>query len=199
MDYNIKNVKVHFHISVQSGVDFNNHPHSCVSTKKHINFITIRLGRRVTYTVFPESGHVNATGIKDFDSIEHEVNNFTSTYNLPPIPLSAISIDNSTATGRIKSACRIQFPPLVRTAQNTELKYVINIRIRPHYFPAALIRPVRRTVPTTYFPATIVLFANGKFNILGASSRGQVNNSIDVLNSLLHHQQHEQQHEPQLC
>lgn len=134
------------------------------------------------YTIFPESGHVNVSGIKHFHECDHVTLFFEQLFNTRVT--STFHIDNSTSTGTLANNVIL---PLDLTRligfDGHSLPYSCTISLRPHYvFPGVLIRPSRQTANII---STCILFRSGKFNIVGAKNQGQIQRTTVALQDII--------------
>ncbi len=161
----VKNVKVHFKLKKNFNVEWK-------SAKRFSNYIVLRL-EDVVYTVFEKSGHVNVTGIKAFSGIKESVERFLNQFDLDFHP-SSIKIDNVTCCGRLDRK-NISFLDIKRDVKG------LSITIRPHFFPSMLIR---RKSGQQNLP-TMIVFKNGKYIIVGAKTRKDIDSSFLALLRIL--------------
>ena len=165
--FTVNNVKVH--VRVAGGVivptDFEDD-----KLTQYSNFVVCRLANFV-YTVFPKKGHVNISGIRNFAQIPSAVTVFNSRFHTNIIPINVV-VDNSTASGKLSKP--VQLHSLLAHRHPD-----ITISIRPHYFPSAVIRSLSSSsLPKS---RTIILFANGKYNIVGAKSEQEIRQTVETL------------------
>jgi len=141
----------------------------------HNNFLTVRFDS-LSCVIFPKSGHVNISGIKDFSCIKEALICFNHQFD-SDICEDVIIIDNSTASGRLP--CHpICIPKLIGND-------LVTVSIRQQFFPSAVIRPKRRAQEQREDKlATIILFANGKFNIVGGKSERSIHQTWLLLCAL---------------
>lgn len=166
--YSVSNVKVHFNVG--KSIDIPEHLQSFAV--HHSNFLTLRLNKFVC-TIFPKNGHVNISGIQNFKQIKEAVQEINNQFGFD-IREDNIVVDNSTASGHLKR--RIKLFQLKRFSD----KENVIISIRPHYFPSALIRSKRLSSDRR----TTILFANGKFIIVGSKSPGEIDSTFKQLCAL---------------
>ena len=163
-DYVVKNLKIHVYsqpLNLQYLAE--------KIQKHHRNFITLRQDH-YAFVVFEKRGYVNISGIRGFSDIIPSLKAFQRLTGVKLNP-SGIHIDNSTSCGAFIDT--IDISKLVKTVASSKVAY---IRVRPHYFPAALIRPFDRKKF-----GSIILFRNGKFIIVGPKSRVQIEETRDLL------------------
>ena len=193
------NIKGHFRVatpvSLPSAAD---EARTFKRVTAHSNFWTVRPKHAVydslVFTVFPKSGYVNFSGVKNFGDCDAIKSEFERLFGVRAT--SAVSVDNSTSSGRLPFA-RI---PLARlywsvTGQQQQPRqqpagggggggscYPCTISLRPHYFPSALLRPIKACCKDI---GTSILFPNGKFIVVGAKSPGQVARTARNLHRLV--------------
>lgn len=150
----------------------------------HNNYWMVRpphpIFRKLVYTVFYSSGHINVSGIKDFDDCDHAQLLFEQLFNVASV--SQFCIDNSTSTGQLcMTSNSINLSKLKLTENiDTYFAFPCTVSLRPHYFPGALIRPAK----ITHEICTSILFSNGKFNIVGAKHPAQVARTVHNLQQM---------------
>lgn len=138
---------------------------------RHSNFISFHIDH-FAFVLFPKSGQVNISGIRGFNDIKEAVRVFNSQFKTN-IPVSNIVVDNTTASGKLHHRIK-SFATLFKSPLRNE----VSISVRPHYFPSALIRPKGQQ------RGTIILFANGKYIIVGARSAEELNKAYETLCAL---------------
>ena len=181
----VSNVKIHF--------KYRRSPVEVPDNLKHYirwysNFFTIGLSR-FTYVVFYRSGHVNCSGLRNFEQVNKAVrvfywffqgsnrsdfdgDRFTREYQ-EDLREGYIVIDNSTACGHVGLSC-INFQKLKYREQG------VTLFIRQDHFPSALFRN-RRTRADRQKRPSIILFTNGKFIIVGARSYKEIFEAYETL------------------
>jgi len=168
----VHNVKIR--LKLPTSVDIPDHLSDGVV--RHNNFISMKV-EKYSCIIFLKSGHVNISGIKDFADIKEAVCCFNRHFGTD-VQEDNIIIDNSTASGQLscKSIClpKLRSNPLC-------IEGTITVSIRPHYFPSALIRQTCKSHNHKQSNniageklSTIILFANGKFNIVGCKSESAI-------------------------
>ena len=179
------NVKGHFTVSTPITI-----PEILQSqVKHHGNFWTVRLhhltsltpisSQKLVYVVFPTCGHVNVSGIKDFNECDIAKLEFERLFDVRA--LSAFNIDNSTSCGKLPFASLdlLKLYSLVVSGQGPA--FPCTISIRPHYFPSVLLRPKH-----CHQISTSILFTNGKFIVIGAKSPAQTARTVHNLQQLVY-------------
>ncbi len=141
----------------------------------HSNFFTKRLGHYV-FTVFYKNNHVNASGIRDFADIKGAVQTFNAHFACH-VHERNIIVDNSTASGQLPHC--VSLDPLVSRAQSAH----VSISIRPHVFPAAVIRQ-RVADRSSAKNGTIILFSNRKFVVVGCKTFAGIGATVSQLCAL---------------
>ena len=144
-------------------------------TKYHSNFSVTRV-QNFVYTIFPKGRHVNISGIKNFENIKEALITFNGQFDTN-ITRDNIIIDNLTASGQLTKQ-NIHLSKLLHCAGRDN----VIISVRPYYFPSALIRPKDRTGRDNL--TTGLLFANGKFIIIGGKSLTTIENTYTKLCAL---------------
>lgn len=139
---------------------------------KHVNnFVIIRVSK-IVFTIFHKSGHVNVSGVRDFSKIEEALRIFNDLFKTE-VTEKKIIIDNTTSSGSLFDSStseaayskRIDLRELKRRVDLLGSED-ISLSLRPHFFPGAVFR--RRG------KGTLIIFATGKFIIVGAKNRLQV-------------------------
>ncbi|MCG8669261.1 MAG: hypothetical protein MI867_07585 [Pseudomonadales bacterium] len=71
------------------------------------NFAVLKLNTRdnLVYTIFPRSGHVNVTGVKNFNHIPRALHIFNKLFGACVLQ-SDVTVDNSTSSGQLESGCK---------------------------------------------------------------------------------------------
>lgn len=183
----VSNVKGHFFVKTPLPADtLTSTENKGYTITHHSNFSTVKLCANAhhspyVYVVFPKRGYVNVSGIRDFNECELARVKFEHVLGVKAI--TKFRIDNSTASGQFPFQ-RIHLPDLLRV-QTNHRGYPCTISLRPHYFPAALVRPLdhvrrRRQI------GTCILFANSKFIVVGSRSPAQTAHSVHNLQSLVY-------------
>jgi len=158
--------------------------HLSDKTVFHNNFISLRIDS-LSCIIFHKSGHVNISGIKDFSHIKEALVCFNKHFE-SNIDENNIIVDNSTASGRL-SNYSICLPKLANISPHHQ--ELVTVSIRQYFFPSAVIRPRRRqqqqhTAALDAKLATVVLFANGKFNIVGGKSERSISQTWNLLRAI---------------
>ncbi len=139
--------------------------------KKCKNFYVIH-AEQLSFVIFPSIGFINISGIKRFEDIKTLPQILFRQFQII-VQSDNIIIDNSTASGKLT---RCQSHALF--SLNFGEDWVVNLR--PHIFPAAVIRPKHRK-------GSIILFANGKFIIVGSKSLDDIDYVYLELQQKLNH------------
>lgn len=168
----VYNVKVHWKITHLPLVIPINIKHQVIH---YTNFLTWRQYGYV-YTIFLKNGHVNVSGIKNFKAIKGAMETFNDQFDTN-IQFDNITVDNTTASGRLpqEKIC------LYRLAKDHKQENELTISIRPHYFPSAVIRQKQKKEEGKRRKGTIVLFSNGKYNILGCKTKESIEKTFEQL------------------
>lgn len=171
VDFKVNNVKVHVCVGENLIVPDE------LEGKKYSNFFVFRFSHFV-YSVFPKKGHVNISGIRNFREINTAVNVFNDQFHTNAHP-DNIVVDNSTASGKLPSNfIPIHLPSLLSHQHN------VVVSIRPHFFPSAVIRSSSSSSSLSKTRTTI-LFANGKFNIVGSKSIDEIDRTYRQLCAIM--------------
>lgn len=151
--------------------------------QNHGNFICVK-ENGVSFTIFPHSGNVIATGIKERSSILPIVKKFLATIKLNKTLscLSILRITNSTYSGSIVCSSLDNEHLTVSEAlsyfiENVDKNDIIlnewDVSFRSQFFPGIRIRHING--------GTINLFNNGKFVLVGVKSRKRVRHLTNQL------------------
>ena len=158
--------------------------------KWYSNFASLKLDH-FAYVIFPKNGHINISGIRNFEedillsvrTIFAHLHPMVEDVNIASV-VGNLIIDNSTASGKLKVE-GIRLSDLVKRAKTSS---ELLVSVRPHYFPSAVIRSCKKNCHHSRAGATIIVFANGKFIIVGARSPIEINSSYHRLCALTHQQ-----------
>ena len=172
----IHNVKFHFKLkSIISEETLQNISQS--KSSRWGNYFTVRLSQhsKIVYSIFPAAKFVNITGVGTFECIPQVLAEFNSIFKTC-VRNEDVTVDNSTAAGsfcqpggiRLNLLCIKQFLDRAPSAFTSS-----RITLYPRFFPAAVLR-------TRYEP-TVLLFASGKYTIVGAKSPEQIQTSYRKL------------------
>lgn len=172
----INNVNISFKISTDK---LSNIFDSDFPLQSHNNIHIIRdpeIKKRV-YTVF-RSGHINITGLPTFRDISDGLSRFNTLFN-QTVAVKDITVNNSTASGRLYNDTKfLNFQKIkeeIKKHSSCDNKMTFNFR--PHYFPGAILRRKNKS--------TIILFCNGKYNIIGSKDRLSVREAHRFLNVVI--------------
>lgn len=182
------NVKAHFCVTPLLEIPL----HLTRYVEKCNNFWTLRLpedllpptlrGHKVVYVVFARKGHVNVTGIPRFGYLGTAQEHFVRLFSTSVV--KSIVADNSTVRGHLPLE-KLNLVKLYTRLYKLDLKpepYPCNISIRPHYFPAAVVRPAKASKGII---ATAILFSNGKFLIVGSKNHPQALRTVENVRRLV--------------
>ena len=136
----------------------------------HNNFHVVKGIRHLTLIVFSKSGHVNVTGVRGFHQVRDILNLLSDVLRDPSLreeeTFRNVSIVSSTATGALNESVQI-----VRLLQSYhEPTDPLNLTIQRGHFPSLLIRRSDQK-------GCVQLFCNGRFNIVGCVSAGDIDRS----------------------
>lgn len=175
----VKNVKGHFSVDTPISAP----PDALANyVRFHSNFWTVRPPGEgnLVYVVFPKSGHVNVSGIKDFEETELARVKFEKLFGARST--GAFCVDNSTAVGAIPFQ-NVSPAGLYKTVvEQQHFPFPCTVSIRPHYFPSVLLRPKHRC---RHRISTVILFSNGKFIIVGAKRPSQIACTVHNLKQII--------------
>ena len=190
----VKNVKIHFkllrplHAHTLENQVRQISSEQC-EAKRHNNYYVIRnRDSKLIYTVFTNSKHVNITGIKGFNCIQSALAHFNKDFN-QNIKRSQVVVDNSTASGKFffigpshknqPVDCDDDFEPFFPLQQ---IKFLVDhhllfqhmrFSLAPAGFPGGVIR-------ISGWP-TAILFASGRFTIVGGKSNQKIRETYSEL------------------
>jgi len=162
--FRVVNVKYHFRAS--------NIQIPLKNVKEKTNFKVVSF-QKLKLTIFPKSGFVNVCGVKNFENLSQSVCLVNSCLQTT-ISERDITVDNSTASGRLKLPQYFGF-----TTLRTRVEYVnsaAQVSIQPHFFPGAIIR--------SQYPTTI-LFLSGNFIIVGGKNLQDIKKSYNQLCAII--------------
>lgn len=118
--------------------------------------------KKVVFTLFHFSRHVNLTGVRSYTALEEAVKRFGELVN-EIIPPANVVIDNSTASGRIWTDGRAYLDiSLLKDILRRDEKSSSTLSIRSDFFPGAVLR--RKGF------SSVIIFSSGKFIIVGGKS-----------------------------
>lgn len=187
--FDINNVKAHFRVTPDIGIPTALRPFVECSG---CNYWTVRpppslvLDNKLrncslTYVVFPKSGHVNVSGLRDFTDCEIAQDRFTHLFSVSVV--KSVIADNSTAVGNLPvKQLNLHRVYLVVQRLLTDDIVPCTVSLRPQHFPSALLRPKRESKNRI---STVILFGNGKFIIIGAKSIDQMNRTLENLKQIV--------------
>ena len=178
----LSNVKIHFKLPRDQPIKLP--AEDDPRLKFFSNFFTYRWSSLV-FTVFHQNRqtriHVNVSGLRHFDDHVSALRVFDSLFGTSTAASDDVvcRVDNSTASGhfRCEPGLNLRHLSHVDTTPFT-------VSIRPHFFPAALLRSRVEPTPSSHRrprgrrslrlqdgrPATAIVFSNGKYVIVGARS-----------------------------
>lgn len=176
-DPTVRNVKIHFYVR---NVPLLKHAFSLLEENiatTESNTIRIRrcgnfyvLRKKFVYTIFLNSGYINATKIPNYTVIDDCKEEITNLLNLIPEDISEITIDNTTYVGNLNR--RINPLAIQREAR----KRLIRVSYNPNWFSAVYLR----------FPkGTINLFHTGKYMIVGAKEHTHISDLTEKLEKVV--------------
>ena len=186
--FKVQNVKIHLRLcpSVTSC-----HRHRELAR----NYVVLRpFAQRpsLVLTVFALSGHVNVTGIRGFGEVERVVLRVLRYLGVGESERPPVQIDNSTASCRVVGCGRdrrsgVNIRALLRLLASDRggRRDVVpyGAASRPYLFPGLVVRTFTEEGARL---ATCVIFANGKINVLGAKTRGDITSCLGKISALIH-------------
>ena len=166
------NIKFHFRIEITP--EFLSQLES-IKGVRHNNFIVIR-EKKLVFTVFHKNGHINITGVRDFTKIELSLKVFNTRFKTN-IALKDTQIDNSTSSGYFKER-NINLVGLKNFIKDSPY-YRDNtcFSLRPQFFPGAVLRRKGRS--------TVIFFKTGKYIIIGAKNRQDIEQTWRAMRALM--------------
>lgn len=168
----IKNLKAHFKLdtTVKLNTFFNvlSDEEKTKQLFKKINFSIFRDSqcKKIVYTIFHNSSHVNVTGIPTLKELNFALFRFNKQLQ-QNIKIDDVVIDNITAVGFIweNKKEKINLIPIEEHIRSLKLP-LTTVNLRPDFFPGAVIR--------TKGYGTVILFSSGKYIIVGCKSECQL-------------------------
>ena len=157
---------------------------TCSATVKFCrNFLVLRPEcNKFVFTIFPRSGHVNVSGVKDFSLIPTVLDYFNTVFRTC-VSLHKVVIDNSTASGYLQPTLtklpQLDFLNLRQLQQylvhskaginllDGQSKLKCHLSLRPHYFPGGVFKSDKST-------CTVILFTSKKYIIVGAKCEREI-------------------------
>lgn len=130
---------------------------------RHANFTVYRPLARLTFTLFHSSTHVNVTGVSSYTLLEKAVAFFNATFKTR-VCTADVCIDNITASGslRVNHKPAINLREIERRIVTSSTTDCGSFSLRADFFPGAVLRKPDHS--------TVILFASGKFVIVGSKS-----------------------------
>ena len=169
----ISNVKGHFRLPSSILARFQQK----LRHKRTVRFGNyVSLKERYAYIIFPQNGFVNVTGIKSLKEVSLVVNNFFYDFELDLrfVARTHFVVDSTTATGDFN--CRLDLV-LLQKYVNSHSDCGLRITYNRDRFSGAACR-------SNIGPCAII-FASGKFNLLGSKNRWQIRNVVLQLNAVM--------------
>jgi TATA-box binding protein (TBP) (component of TFIID and TFIIIB) len=164
----LKNIKFHFKIGNLQ--QLNNSIADLITLKlsnnfkgrslsiKH-NFVVYR--HTYVYTIFFNTGFINCTKVTNYPHISEAIKEFCSDFKIVRKSVSKIVVDNTTSSGAFKQIINL-YDLKAKINQETETQAHFN----PTHFPGLFFR--------LHSKGTIIVFASGKYTIVGAKWRKDV-------------------------
>lgn len=138
---------------------------------KHHNFVVFR--NSYVFIIFYTKGAVNITGIKDFIYISEAVENFCATFCIPSTQITEYVIDNVSANGDFGKTVDLRSLKHHINKQEDRSNLINSVSFNTNYFPAAFCK--------TFSIGTILVFCSGKYNIVGAKCREDVQKIFETV------------------
>ena len=140
--------------------------------RRERNFVCVK-EKGFSFTIFPHSGNIVATGIRRRDLISRAVLAFIQMTDLPVYKrcLSALRVTNSTYTGKVQcddiTCGDVTMCQILSAAEDQQIQASKwDISFRSQFFPGIRIRHIAEG-------GTINLFNNGNFILVGVKSLEQ--------------------------
>ena len=174
----VNNVKAHLKLSSGSNKKTLLDELKELNSIRHNNYFIVREEKdKIVYSIFPRSGFVNITGVKNFDEIEKAVAIFNKKFK-QNISVADLTTDNSTASGRIAdtdSSRDIQINlEHIKFIIDTEPDFgKLKASLSPANFPGIVIRS--KNCPTC------LIFTSGRFIIVGAKRKQDISTAYAQL------------------
>ena len=168
----MNNVKLHLKLSGSVSHEELSSILNSSNAIRHNNYYILRESHsKVVYSVFPKSGFVNITGVKNFEDVENVLRMFNTRFGLNVSPCELIT-DSSTASGRIvdqnseESTIIIDLEHIKHIVDTESIFTDINASLSPASFPGIVIRS--KSTPTC------LIFTSGRFIIVGGKSKQSI-------------------------
>lgn len=147
--------------------------------KEHHNFVVWR--NSFVYIVFSQSGAVNVTGIRRYSDISKAVVLFCREFGLRRRHIGRVTVDNVTASGDFGGGVNLRLLKKSINCRGSEEKQLIrSASYNISYFPACFCK--------TFTVGTVIVFASGKYNIVGAKCRADVETVFRAMLALMKRQ-----------
>jgi hypothetical protein len=136
--------------------------------------------RRWVYTIFPDRGYVNVSGVGDFGEIGPALDWFNSVFKTS-VSMRRAKVDNSTSSGRLACAHaahasgRLNLPRFKNYIEHNcaeAREKRLRFSLRPFYFPGGVLQCGRRGAPDR--KGSAILFANAKYVLVGPKSPEEI-------------------------
>lgn len=203
----VHNIKFHFVISSLASLssqdvqDLFSDSRSFKEIKLYRNFIVLRSATtKLVFTIFPKSGHINASGVRKFHLLQEALDNFNNEFSFR-VSLEQCVIDNSTSSGRLCAACSSYLCFSSNTLQQQQQQHnkrkislyklkdkveqqqgrgeELCFSLRPHFFPGGVLRRKDK--------CTIITFSSGNFIVIGAKSLEEIREAVQTLCAIIRH------------
>lgn len=131
-------------------------------TKQFGNFVSLK--ERYTYIIFPQSGFINVTGIKTLEEVPQVVQHFFQDFELDSDCVKLITFDIDSMTATADAGIRIDLVKLQKYV-SAHRDSGFTITYNRNRFSGASCRSKL---------GTAVVFASGRYNLLGCKARWQI-------------------------
>jgi TATA-box binding protein (TBP) (component of TFIID and TFIIIB) len=169
-DPKITNIKLHITIK-KRGLQKLGESLKTQKFKKFGNYLTI--GEKHTYIIFPKPRYINITGVKTLEEIPIVIPELCRVFKLDSndVCKNTLVVDNICATGDFNKKINLQ------KIQEQVNEDEFSVNFNRDYFPGAFFKH--------YKNGTIVLFASGKYNILGARCPADLDIIFQAMNAII--------------
>ena len=168
----ITNLKGHFKLKEKVKLkSFFNH----LTEEEKANQLSIKINfsifrepnnKKLVFTIFHDSQHVNITGFSSDSELQSALSFFNTQFD-QNISVDVVKIDNITAVGYIwnEEGGKINLIDIENSIRELNLPFT-TVSLRPEFFPGAVIR--------TRGAGTVILFSSGKYIIVGTKTPCQL-------------------------
>jgi TATA-box binding protein (TBP) (component of TFIID and TFIIIB) len=151
-----------------------------VTYRKTGNYVSLK--NYLSYTIWPEVGKVNITGIKSLEEIDPAITDFCFLFKIKRIEINNVITDNIFACGSFNRRIDLRaLKLLVNSLPKTpEDRFRFFCEYIPEKFGAAYCRSRKEKLRR----GTVIVFGSGKYNILGAKCRVDIANLFQEMNAI---------------